>query len=298
LQTGVILIILESIMSTLHSARRSLLFTPANRPALFAKALVAGADMVCVDLEDAVALDQKNAARAEAFSFLKQRDNSTPERIVRINSLQSEAGQQDLLALLDARLQQGTLLVPKTDDAIHLQQLESRLKQAGSRIKLAALIESAIGVENAYAIVQALPDLDFIMFGGADLAAELGTRVAPEPLAYARSRLVYAARSAQIDILDMPCLHFRDLDLVRQEAEYARLLGFTGKAVIHPANVELINHAFTPTREQLEEAKRYIDAYNRSTTGVAVIDGKIVEKPVVIAMQKILARGLAAGLKP
>ena len=292
------LIILQNIMSTIYSARRSLLFTPANRPTLFVKALGSGADMVCVDLEDAVAPDQKEAARAEAFAFLQQADNSTPERIVRINSLQSEAGQKDLLALLDARLPQGTLLVPKTDDAVHLQQLASRLQQAGSRLKLAALIESTIGVENAYAIVQAMPDLDFVMFGGADLAAELGTRVAPEPLAYARSRLVYAARSAQIDILDMPCLHFRNLDLVRQEAEHARLLGFTGKAVIHPANVELINHAFTPTREQLEEAQRYIETYNRSTTGVAVIDGKIVEKPVVIAMQKILARALAAGLKP
>ena len=254
--------------------------------------------MVCVDLEDAVAPDQKEAARADAFAFLTAATTTPPERIVRINSLQSEAGQKDLLALLDARLQQGTILVPKTEDPAQLQQLASRLKQAGSRLKLATLIESTIGVENAYAIVQAIPDLDFVMFGGADLAAELGTRVAPEPLAYARSRLVYAARSAQIDILDMPCLHFRDLEQVRQEADYARLLGFTGKAVIHPTNVELIHHAFTPTREQLEEAKQYIEAYNRSSTGVAVIDGKIVEKPVVIAMQKILARGLAAGLKP
>jgi len=137
-----------------------------------------------------------------------------------------------------------------------------------------------------------------VMFGGADLAAELGTTVAKEPLAYGRARLVYAAKHVQLNVFDMPCLNFKDLNLVRSEAEHARLMGFTGKAVIHPSNLDIINTVFTPTSKELEEAQRFIDAYQNSKTGVAVVDGKLVEKPVVRAMEIILARGHAAGLRP
>ncbi len=281
-------------MSTLLSPRRSLLFTPANRPALFAKALLSGADMVCVDLEDAVAADQKASSRTEAFAFLAAGNTGFPERSVRINSPQTDAGQADLQALRQSGLQQGTLLVPKVESAEEVTRLIADLAQISMNLRLAVLIESAIGIENIYTIVKAAPRLDFVMFGGVDLAAELGTRVAPEPLAYARSRLVYAARHAKIDVLDMPCLDFRNAEVVRQDAELARLLGFNGKAVIHPANVATINTAFTPTDAELDEARRIVDAYQNSTTGVAVVDGKVVEKPVVMAMELVLARGLAA----
>ena len=283
-------------MSTLLSPRRSLLFTPANRPALFAKALQSGADIVCVDLEDAVAPDQKAAARTEAFAFLAAGTAAIPERSVRINNPQTAAGQADLDALHESGLQQGIILVPKVDSAAEVNQLVSNLEKISVRLRLAVLIESAIGIENIYAIIAAAPRLDFVMFGGVDLAAELGTRVAPEPLAYARSRLVYAARHAKIDVIDMPNLNFKDDHAVRLDAELARLLGFTGKAVIHPANVTTINNAFTPTADELEEARRIVDAYQNSTTGVAVVDGKVVEKPVVRAMEIVLARGLATKL--
>ena len=284
-------------MSTIPTLRRSLLFTPANRPALFVKALESSADLVCADLEDAVAPDQKDAARSNAFDFLAGGDDKTPERIIRINSSQTEAGQGDLNALVDACLTSGTVLLPKVDSAEEVRELDSLLTEAGSSLGLAIMIETIKGVENCYEILNAIPRLDFVMFGGADLAAELGTAVAKEPLAYGRARLVYAAKHAQVDVFDMPCLNFKDLDVVQQEAEHARLLGFTGKAVIHPSNIDIINTAFTPTREELDEARRFIDAYQNSTTGVAVVDGKLVEKPVVRTMEIILARGMAAGLK-
>jgi len=284
-------------MSILPSLRRSLLFTPANRPALFVKALQSSADMVCIDLEDAVAPDQKEAARSAAFGFLADESAPVPERVVRINSPQTPAGQNDLDELLKTRLTHGIILVPKVDSAEQILQLDSILNKSGSMLRLAVLIESTLGLENIYSIVKALP-LEFVMFGGADLAAELGTRVAPEPLAYGRSRLVYAARHANLDVFDMPCLNFKDQHVVRQESEHARLLGFTGKAVIHPGNIETVNSAFTPGHAELAEAQRIVDAFNNSTTGVAVIDGKVVEKPVVLAMEIVLARGLAAGLTP
>jgi len=283
-------------MSTIPSPRRSLLFTPANQPALVPKALGSGADMVCVDLEDAVAPGQKDAARQTAIEFLKMAGSGLPERVVRINRPDCEDGRQDITALRDSRPGQGILLIPKVNDVRELHRFENLLNEAGLTLRLALLIETVSGVENCFDILKATSRLDFVMFGGADLAAELGTRVAPEPLAYGRSRLVYAARHAQLDVLDMPCLSFRDLDGVRHEAEHARLLGFTGKAVIHPSNLEPVHAAFTPSSQEIEEARRVIDIFRNNTTGVTSLDGKLVEKPVVRTMELVMARARAMGL--
>ncbi|MGY8815461.1 MAG: HpcH/HpaI aldolase/citrate lyase family protein [Gammaproteobacteria bacterium] len=285
-------------MSTILSPRRSLLFTPANRPALFTKALESGADMIIIDLEDAVAADQKEASRSGAIDFLKVASDKIPERIIRINSFRTDEGQSDIAAIIEARPTTGTLLIPKIEAVEEIQEITNILKKSGSSLNLAIMIETIMGVENCFEIFKPSLRLNFVMFGGADLAAELGTTIAMEPLAYGRARLVYAAKHAQVDVFDMPCLNFKDLDAVRTEAEHARLLGFTGKAVIHPSNIDSINRAFTPTKEEMEEAQRFVVAYQKSTTGVAVIDGKLVEKPIVRAMEIILARGQAAGLKP
>jgi citrate lyase beta subunit len=288
----------EIIMPTIHSPRRSLLFTPANRPALFSKALESGADMIIIDLEDAVAPDQKDSSRASAIEFLASGDDNTPERIIRINSPHIEAGKNDLDALIESNLTSGIILIPKVEGAEEILQLDKLLTEASSPLVLAVMIETIMGVENCFEILRSTSRLDFVMFGGADLAAELGTAVAREPLAYGRGRLVYAAKHAHVDVFDMPCLNFKDLSVVKKETDHAKLLGFTGKAAIHPTNLDIINTAFTPTQEEMEEARRFVDAYQNSTTGVAVVDGKLVEKPVVRAMENILARGLAAGLSP
>ena len=290
------LFILKVIMSTLLTPRRSFLFTPANRPALFDKALGSGADMVCIDLEDAVAPDQKDASRPDAYNFLKAGGEPGPERIVRINSPRTDIGQRDLDALLEADLKRGIIMIPKVDTAEELLQVDKLLQGISSPLKLALLIETPLGVENVYEIFTATPRLDLVMLGGADLSAELGTRVAPEPLAYARSRLVYAARHAGVDVFDMPCLSFKDPETVREETELAQRLGFTGKAVIHPANIPIVNGIFTPSPEEIDEARRILQAYENSTTGVAVLDGGLVEKPVVRTMERILARARAANL--
>jgi citrate lyase subunit beta/citryl-CoA lyase/(S)-citramalyl-CoA lyase len=283
-------------MSTILTPRRSFLFTPANRPALFEKALVSGADIVCIDLEDAVAADQKDASRPDAYNFLKAKGDTSPERIVRINSPRTEIGQRDLNALLEADLKCGIIMIPKIDSAEELLYVDNLFQEASSSLKLALLIETPLGVENVYDIFTATPRLDLVMLGGVDLSAELGTRVAPEPLAYARSRMVYAARHAKVDVFDMPCLKFKDLNTVKAEADLARHLGFTGKAVIHPSNIPIVNETFTPTPEEIQEARRILEAYQNSTTGVAVIDGALVEKPVVRAMELIIARAEASKL--
>lgn len=274
-------------MNSVIRPRRSLLFAPANRPAIHARALAAGADIVCLDLEDAVPPQDKDSARTTALPFLAPAPG--PERAVRINSLRSADGLRDLLAIVAAAPAAGTVFLPKVADPFEVRLADDILTEAGLPLRLAVLIESAEGLEKAAAILSASPRIDWALFGAVDLAAEMGLTIAPEPLLYARSRLVHAARLAQIDVLDVPSLNFRDGAAVAADAASARALGFTGKAAIHPDNVAAINAAFSPSAEDVSRAERIVAAYEASPNGLAVLDGKLVEKPVVRAMQAILA---------
>ncbi len=266
---------------------RSLLFAPANRPAIHDKALAAGADIVCLDLEDAVPAAEKDSARALALPFLT--DAPGPERVVRINSLRSADGFRDMLAVIATRPVAGTIFLPKVAHAQEVRLADELLTEAGLPLSLGVLIESAEGLENANAIMAASPRISFAMFGAVDYAAEMGVPVAHEPLFFARARLVHAAKLAGIDILDVPCLAFRDEGAVKAEAEAALTLGFTGKAALHPANVAVVNAAFTPSAEQIARAEKIMALYEASPNGLAELDGKLIEKPVIRAMQRILA---------
>jgi citrate lyase subunit beta/citryl-CoA lyase/(S)-citramalyl-CoA lyase len=135
----------------------------------------------------------------------------------------------------------------------------------------------------------ASPRVVWGMFGGVDFAAEMGLPIAHEPLLYARQRLVHAARLAGVDLYDVPCLAFRDLGTVETESQVARSLGFSGKAALHPSNVATINAAFTPSAEEIARAERIVAAYEASPNGLAVLEGKLVEKPVVRGAQRTLA---------
>lgn len=266
--------------------RRTLLFAPGNRVEIHGKALVAGADVVCLDLEDAVPPQAKAEARAIAVPFLVEA--AGPERVVRINSPRSADGLRDLLAIVEARPKAGVIFLPKVSSPEEVRWVAEILDEAGLDLRLAVLLESIEGIDKAAAILRASQRIAFAMFGGADLAAELGVEIAHEPLLYARSRVVAAARAAMIDCFDVPCIAFRDDAKVRQEAETARALGFTGKAVLHPANVATVNTAFAPTEAEIERAEAVMAAYRASPNGLAVVDGKLVERPVVLAQQRIL----------
>lgn len=271
------------------STRRSLLFVPGSRPERFAKALDSGADLVCVDLEDAVGAGQKTAARTNAAEFLQQ-NSAAVERIVRINTLRSRAGLEDLLALLDAQPSDGIVFLPKVDSADELRLVDDILGREKSPLKLAALVETLTAVEAVDAIARATPRLTFLMLGGVDLAGQLGVPLSDPPLAYARSRLVYASKRAGVDSFDLPTLSFRDPEAVRRDAELARQLGFTGKAVLHPSNVSVVNLAYTPSAAEVDHARRVLRSYKDSGGGVSEVDGRLVEAPVVKAMQAVLAR--------
>ena len=269
------------------TAFRSLLFAPANRPAIHPKALESGADLVCLDLEDAVPPQDKASARAVAAAFLS--DAPGPGRVVRINALSSADGLADLLAIVAARPRGGVVFLPKVNDPHEMRLVDAVLTEANLPLHLAALIETGDGLENAHAILMASPRIAFAMFGGVDLAADLGVAVAHEPLLYARSRLVHAASRAGVDVLDVPCLAFRDEGLIGAEARVAKTLGFAGKAALHPAGIAAIHAAFAPTADEIAKAREIVAAYRASPNGLAKVDGKLVEKPVVRAMQRILA---------
>ena len=267
--------------------RRSLLFVPGSRPDRFDRALASGADLVCVDLEDAVAPDAKDAARAGSIAFLA--GGNDVQRMLRINSPRSLDGLRDLTALLAARPDGGTVMLPKVDHAEEVRWVAGLIEEARLDLDLAVLIETLAGLEHATAILSAHARLKLAVFGGVDLAAELGVGIDDGALLYARSKIVHAAKSAGIDILDVPCLDFRDDDAVRAETARARTLGFTGKAVLHPDNVATVNRGFTPAAMEVERATRIVAAFEASGGGVTVLDGKLVERPVVRAMQRLLA---------
>lgn len=268
-------------------ARRTLLFAPGNRTEVHPKALATGADVVCLDLEDAVPPHLKDEARALAIPFLAA--EAGPERAVRINSPRSADGLRDLLAVIEARPQAGIIFLPKVSSAQEVCWVDELLSEAGLDLTLAVLIESVVGLENVSSILAASERIGFAMFGGADLSAELGVPLEHEPLLYARQRVVHAAKLAGVDVFDVPSLAFRDLDQVAAEAVTARRLGFTGKGVLHPSNVGPVNEVFTPSEAEIAQAERIMTAYRESPSGLAVVDGKLVERPVIRAMERILA---------
>lgn len=275
-----------------RAVRRSLLFTPATRPTAFDKALASGADCVCIDLEDAVPPEAKDDVRAQAIAFL----NGDVRRALRINGLRTGYGLADLSALAAAAPTGGMVLLPKVETAAELAIADAILTECGSGVTLGALIESALGLEAVFEIARASSRLEMLVFGGVDLRADMGLGPGDAPLAYARARVVHGASVAGLHVLDVPELAFRDLESVASRAEAAQAFGFTGKAAIHPSNIAPIQSAFTPTPAQIAEAQDVMAAHAASETGLVVRDGKLIEAPVIRAMEARLAIARAAGV--
>lgn len=277
-------------MSDLKSRRRrSFLFVPGLRPDRFGKALEAGADVVCIDLEDAVAPDRKDEARGLSLPLYHEFKDAKPEKAVRINSVRTAEGLDDLVALLRLETAPDAVVLPKVRTADEVRIVGDLLRQRPEPIAIYVIIETAEGLENAASIALADPLVVALFIGAVDLSAELRVRPQWDALFYARSRIVHAAARAEIAVLDVPYLAIDDLDGLKREARRSADLGFTGKALIHPSHITVIHAAFAPTAEEIAYAKRVIAAYQESTTGLAVVDGKLIEKPVIREAERILA---------
>lgn len=270
--------------------RRSFIFTPGLKPDMYPKALASGADIVCVELEDGIALKDKAAARVHALKlFETEHADDGVERIVRINSMRERHGIEDVQAVLASRSPPPALMMPKVRTPDEVVMLDNLLTETGHATRLHVIIETNAGLEAAYDIAHCSDRIDAMFFGGVDMAAELRCRNAWEPLLYARSRVVHAAASAGLDVVDVPYLDLDDPEGMKIAAVQARELGFSGKGAIHPKQIPALNAVFTPSDDEIRRARRIIGEFEAADTGLVVIDGKLIEKPVLREMSRILA---------
>ena len=270
--------------------RRSFIFTPGLRPDMYPKALASGADIVCVELEDGIAPKDKAEAREKALALFEQpQPDDGVERIVRINSMRERFGIEDINAILASKTPPPALMMPKVrtpDEVVILDQL---LTEAGHETRLHVIIETNEGLEAAFEIAKCSDRIDAMFFGGVDMAAELRCQNNYDALLYARSRVVHASAAAGIDVIDVPYLDLDDPDGMRVEAERVRDLGFSGKGSVHPKQIAALNEVFTPSEAQITRARRIISEFEKANTGLVVVDGKLIEKPVLRDMYRIVS---------
>ncbi|MCY4601927.1 MAG: CoA ester lyase [Acidobacteria bacterium] len=268
--------------------RRSLLFVPAVRPDRFPKALATGADAVCIDLEDGVAPDAKETARAAALDLLAGRGPSAAEVSLRINDAKTELGRTDLTELVESGARPDALMLPKVAGAEEIRAVDRALARAGGGLPLIVQIETAAGLLAADEIAAASSNVSAVFFGAIDLSADLGCVVEWEALLYARSRVVLAAGAAGVSALDSPFMDVPALDALAEETGRVRRLGFTGKAAIHPTQVPVIQAAFAPGAAETAWARKIVAAYERQQGGVLLVDGQLIELPVVRSARRTL----------
>src|SRR5918996_952349 len=274
--------------------RRNLLFVPGTRPDRFAKALAHRPDMVTVDLEDAVIPAHKDRAREQAMALFDGSQDGM-ERVVRINPLRTPFGLKDLLALSEHPSPPDGVMLPKVESADEVRIVDALLQRAARPIGLHVIIESNAGLDQALAIAAACGSIRSLLFGAVDMAAELGAAMDFSSMLYARSRVVHAAASCGLDAIDVPWLDLDDPEGLLEECRRVQALGFTGKAMIHPKQLPVVNSVFTPDAGRIAWARRVIEAFEGSEGGLVVLDGKLIEIPVVRIASRTLAVAKACG---
>jgi citrate lyase beta subunit len=264
---------------------RSILFTPGIRSDRFDKAVNSGADVVCFDLEDSVLPNDKELARKRVIRYLQHSPPPPCTRFVRINSLETPEGILDLADLL--KLEQGhiNIMVPKVNSAEPLELISSKAEEANVSCRTIPLIEEPKGVRNALEIAEH-PLAIAVALGLVDLAAALGAQIDWDALLLARSNIIYAAAEAGKSAIDGPFIDIKAPQQLANEARAVAKLGYSGKLAIHPNQVATINEAFTPSKEQLEKDVYLVEL--ASTEGVTIVDGKMVDKPVIDAARRRL----------
>ena len=283
-------------MSLLHAC--TFLFTPGNAPQRFEKGLHSRADGVVLDLEDAVAVQDKDLARQQVFDWLVTHRHSLAGDnramvAVRLNPMGSAFFPADEAALLDA-LRSGHgpdgVMMPKVESASEMAKMLERWGAQCERLPwVMALIETARGLEHVTAIAQAHPRVVALGFGAADLAADLGCDMSWEPMLYPRSRMVQAAALARLALFDVPYLDIRNPEGLAAETRRVQALGFTGKLAIHPDQVPVIVQALLPTAQQVQDAHAIVAAAQAHPQGVCVLNGRMIDEPVVQSARRVIA---------
>ena len=285
--------------------RRALLFCPASEWTKLEKAAVLGADSLIIDLEDGVARSRKAEARAAAARALSELDFGRTERLVRVNPPGS-GQEEDVRATAGGRRPPDGYVLPKVDSAAQIKAfvrllpgVERRARLPPGTIRILAIIESALGIVNLASIATSDPRLDALLFGAEDLCGDMGavrTREGRE-VAFARSAVAIHAAARRLQAIDTPFVDLKDIQGLVAETREALTLGYTGKLAIHPGQVVPIQETLTPRPQEIDEARRLIDEHERQQekgTGVFVLEGRMVDMPMVRAARAVLARAGAA----
>jgi citrate lyase subunit beta/citryl-CoA lyase len=283
-----------------------MLFLPGNNPNMLINGACLGADAVIFDLEDAVSPDEKDAARILVQHTLGAVKFGKCGIVIRINALDTPYWEKDVEEL--GPLAPDIIMPAKVSDAGGMRRLCAKLdeveKKAGVAKKtlLMPLIETALGLENSFAIASSGERVTALLLGAEDLTADLRAQRTKEggEIAYARGRIVCAARAAGVDALDTPFTDVNDLEGLREDALLARSLGFTGKAVISPRHVDIINEVFSPGEKEIAYARRVIEAIEEARKqgrGAVALDGKMIDPPILERAKTALETARELGLE-
>ena len=285
--------------------RRTMLYLPGNNPNMLVRGHLFGSDGIIMDLEDAVAMSEKDAARTMVSKFLRRGDFGSTEVTVRINGVDTEYWKKDLEAVVPHKRLDGIRL-PKADSPQIIKDVDEELSRLEDKygieqghIKLFCILETAYGICHAYDVATASKRVAAILPGGEDLVADLKTSRTPEgtELEWSRRMIVIAARAAGVDAIDLMFPRVTDDEGLRKDAQFSKDLGFDGKSVIHPNQIPIIHQIFTPTEKEIEKAQRIIAAAEDAKArglGTVSVDGRMVDIPVVKRAHYILIK---AGLE-
>lgn len=275
-----------------------MLFLPGNTPNMLINGDTLGADTVIFDLEDAVSPDEKDAARILVRNALKYQNFSGCEVVVRINPTDTEFWKEDLDAVIP--LKPDMIMPTKVSGGEMIREVSAYMGQVEERsgiekgsVKILPLIETALGVEKAFEIASSDVRVAGLFLGGEDFTADMHCKRTKEgqEIFYARTRLVCVARAWGIEAYDTPFTDVEDMEGLRKDTEFAKSLGFAGKAVISPRHVDIVNEVFSPTEAEIEYAHDVMDAIEdgkRQGKGVISLRGKMIDAPIVKRAQQVL----------
>ena len=278
--------------------RRTMLFLPGNNPNMIMNGVLLGADSIIFDLEDAVAPDQKDAARIRVKSALRSLEFGGCEIIIRMNALDTPYWEEDIEEMVP--LGPSAIMPTKVSDGNYIRKLEQKITETEEKngmdvgkIKLIPLLETAMGIEHAYDIAIASPRMEALYLGAEDLTADLRCERTKEgaEILYARGRLVCAARAAGIEAYDTPFTDVEDMGGLRSDARFAKGLGYTGKAVINPRHVEDVNCIFSPSDKEIRYAREVFGAIReakRQGKGAISLRGKMIDAPIAQRAKLVL----------